>query len=39
VKIHMMVRRTKEDIETAIRQIISEAITSDEIIDVFSAAV
>jgi type I restriction enzyme R subunit len=30
--------RTKEEIETAIKQIVSEAITSDEIIDVFSAA-
>jgi len=30
--------RTKEDIETAIRQIVSEAITSDEIVDVFGAA-
>ncbi len=31
-------KRTDEEIETAIRQIISEAITSDEVIDVFDAA-
>jgi len=31
-------KRTQEEIETAIRQIVSEAITSDEIIDVFGAA-
>lgn len=31
-------KRTDEEIETAIRQIISEAITSDEVIDVFGAA-
>jgi type I restriction enzyme, R subunit len=31
-------QRTDEEIETAIRQIISEAITSDEVIDVFDAA-
>jgi type I restriction enzyme, R subunit len=30
--------RTEEQIETAIRQIISEAITSDDVIDVFDAA-
>lgn len=30
--------RTDEEIETAIRQIISEAITSDDVIDVFDAA-
>lgn len=31
-------KRTDEEIETAIRQIVSEAITSDEVIDVFAAA-
>jgi type I restriction enzyme, R subunit len=31
-------KRTDEEIESAIRQIISEAITSDEVIDVFDAA-
>jgi type I restriction enzyme R subunit len=31
-------QRSDEEIETAIRQIISEAITSDEVIDVFDAA-
>ena len=31
-------KRTDEEIETAIRQIVSEAITSDEVIDVFGAA-
>ncbi|HOX75532.1 MAG TPA: type I restriction endonuclease subunit R [Bacteroidales bacterium] len=31
-------KRTDEEIETAIRQIISESITSDEVIDVFGAA-
>jgi type I restriction enzyme R subunit len=31
-------KKTDEEIETAIRQIISEAITSDDVIDVFSAA-
>lgn len=31
-------KRSDEEIETAIRQIISEAITSDEVIDVFDAA-
>ena len=31
-------QRTDEEIETAIRQIISEAITSDDVIDVFDAA-
>jgi type I restriction enzyme, R subunit len=31
-------RRTDEEIETAIRQIVSEAITSDDVIDVFEAA-
>jgi len=31
-------KRTDEEIETAIRQIISEAITSDDVIDVFGAA-
>lgn len=30
--------KTPEEIETAIRQIVSQAITSDEVIDVFSAA-
>lgn len=30
--------RTDEEIETAIRQIVSEAITSDDVIDVFDAA-
>jgi len=30
--------RTEEDVETAIRQIVSKAVSSDEVIDIFSAA-
>ncbi len=31
-------RRSREDVETSIRQIVSRAIVSDEVVDIFSAA-